>query len=119
VPNAGGLQLGLSANGRNDPPAMDVMRWLGSDAGQRELMAAGGFAPVEASLYQDPTLVKQNPNLPVFAAAVASSRPLPVTVHYAQLSQAMASSLAPVVSGKEQAVTALPALQNKLTDLLK
>lgn len=118
VPNAGGLQLSLSASGRNDATAADVIRWLGSDAGQRELLA-GGFAPVQAGLYQDAAVVKQVPVMPVFAAAVTAARPLPTTAHYAELSQAMATSLAPVVAGKQQAVTVLPALQARLVDLLK
>ncbi len=60
VPNAGGLQLSLSAFGRNDATAADLIRWLGGDAGQRELLSAG-FAPVEAGLYQDAAVVKQVP----------------------------------------------------------
>lgn len=118
VPNAGGLQLSLSTYGRNDATAADVIRWLGSPATQREL-AANGFAPVQAGLYQDAALVKQVPALPVFDAALASARPLPVTTHYAELNQAMASAMVPVVAGKEQAVTVLTGLQARLTDLLK
>ncbi len=118
VPNAGGLQLSLSAFGRNDATAADLIRWLGGDAGQRELLSAG-FAPVEAGLYQDAAVVKQVPSLPVFAAAVTVARPMPTTVHYAELSQQLATSMAPVVAGKEQAVTALAALQTRLVELLK
>ncbi|MCE1174794.1 MAG: extracellular solute-binding protein [Propionibacteriales bacterium] len=118
VPNAGGLQLSLSASGRNDATAADVIRWLGSDAGQRELLASG-FAPVQAGLYQDAAVAKQVPTMPVFAAALTAARPLPNTAHYAEVSQLMATSLAPVVAGKEQAVTVLPDLQNRLVELLK
>jgi multiple sugar transport system substrate-binding protein len=118
VPNAGGLQLSLSAYGRNDATAADVIRWLGSLPSQRELLTSG-FAPVQAAVYQDAAAAKQVPALPTFAAALTAARPLPATSHYAELSTTIAASLAPVVAGKEQAVAVLPGLQTKLTDLLK
>jgi multiple sugar transport system substrate-binding protein len=119
TPVAGGVGLGMSPWGRNQATAADFIRWVGSDAVQRELLEKGSVAPAREALYDDSELAKRVTSLPVLAAAVRSARPLPVTPKYVEVSAAIQAATHPVLKGSQDADDALEALQTKLTDLLK
>jgi multiple sugar transport system substrate-binding protein len=116
---AGGVGLGISSWARNQATAADFIRWVGSDAVQRQLLEKGSAAPAREALYDDADLAKKVPTLPVLAAAVRSARPLPVTPKYAELSAAIQAATHPVLKGNQDADEALEALQARLTELLK
>lgn len=116
---AGGLGLGISPWARNQATAADFIRWVGSDAVQRELLEKGSVAPALEALYDDTGLAKKVSYLPILAAAVRSARPLPVTPKYVEMSAAIQSAAHPVLKGSQDAGDALEALQTQLTDLLK
>lgn len=119
TPVAGGLGLGISPWARNQATAADFIRWVGSDAVQRELLEKGSVAPAREALYDDSELAKKVTYLPILAAAVRSARPLPVTPKYTEVSAAIQSAVHPVLKGSQDADDALDALQTQLTDLLK
>lgn len=116
---AGGVGLGISPWARNQATAADFIRWVGSDAVQRQLLEKGSIAPAREALYDDAVLAKKVTTLPVLAAAVRSARPLPVTPKYTEVSAAIQAATHPVLKGTQDADEALEALQAKLTDLLE
>jgi len=116
---AGGVGLGISPWGRNQATAADFIRWVGSEAVQRELLEKGSVAPAREDLYGDADLSTKIAYLPVLAAAVHSARPLPVTPKYPDVSAAIQAATHPVLKGTQDASEAMAALQTQLTNLLK
>jgi multiple sugar transport system substrate-binding protein len=116
---AGGIGLGISTFARNQATAAEFIRWVGSDAVQRELLEKGSAAPALESLYEDADLSERVPQLATLAAAVHSARPLPATARYADVSNAIQAATHPVLKGTQDAGDAMEALQTQLTELLK
>ncbi len=119
VPVAGGVGLGISSSARNQATAADFIRWVASEQVQRKLLQTGSVAPALESLYADPELTKQVPDLPTLALAVRSARPLPATTKYPEVSGAIQSATHPVLKGDQDAAVALEGLQTSLEALLK
>lgn len=116
---AGGIGLGVSTFARNQATAAGFIRWVGSDAVQRELLEKGSAAPALESLYEDADLSERVPQLATLAAAVQSARALPATARYADVSNAIQAATHPVLKGTQDAGDAMEALQKQLTGLLK
>lgn len=119
VPTTGGYQLAISAKGRNQGTAADLIRWLSTEQLQRQLWDEGSVAPVVESLYSDRALIKQHPELTTLAASLKVAKSRPGTPKYDELSTAVQTTIHPVLAGDSELGKALTELQLRLSELLK
>ena len=113
----GGWQLGVSKYSKNQKIAADLVKYLAGPEEQKRRAIEGSYNPTIASLYKDADVLKAAPFFgslyDVFTNAVA--RPSsPTKGKYNQVSNAFASSVHDVLTGKNTAETALSSLATQL-----
>jgi trehalose/maltose transport system substrate-binding protein len=116
----GGWQLGVSAYSTNPELAADVALFLGSYEEQKIRAVEGSLNPTIQALYEDPEVLEAAPFFgalfDVFINAVA--RPSTITApNYAQVSSAFYTAVHDVLTGAEDAETALALLELDLQAL--
>ncbi len=116
----GGWQLGVSRYSENPELAADVALFLASYDEQKIRAVEGSLNPTIAALYEDPDVLEAAPFfgslLDVFTNAVA--RPSTITApNYAQVSSAFYRAVHSVLTGAEDAETALALLELDLEAL--
>jgi trehalose/maltose transport system substrate-binding protein len=116
----GGWQLAVSAYSANPDLAVDLVRYLTSEAEQKRRAIEGSYNPTIESLYQDQEILTAVPFFgslyEVFVNAVA--RPSRVTgVKYNQVSSEFFNAVHQVLSKQADAPASLAALEKKLDRL--
>ena len=116
----GGWQLAVSAYSANPDLAVDLVRYLTSEAEQKRRAIEGSYNPTIESLYQDQEILTAVPFFgslyEVFVNAVA--RPSRVTgVKYNQVSSEFFNAVHQVLSKQAEAPASLAALEKKLDRL--
>ncbi len=116
----GGWQLGVSAYSENPELATDVALFFASYEEQKIRAIEGSLNPTIEALYEDPEVLEAQPFmgrlLDVFTAAVA--RPSTATApNYAEVSAAYFNAVHSVLTGAEDAETALALLELDLAAL--
>jgi len=116
----GGWQLGVSRYSNNPEIAADVAFFLASYEEQKRRAIVGSYNPTIMSLYEDPEVLEAVPFFgslyDVFINAVA--RPSTITApQYAQVSSAIYTAVHSVLTGQEDAATAMALLEFDLIEL--
>jgi multiple sugar transport system substrate-binding protein len=85
----GGHSEAISTYCDHKQTALDFLKYITSEAQQKFIAQKGSLAPVRASLYDDPALIKQLPYLPTLKTAIANAVPRPVTPFYPAVTTAI------------------------------
>jgi multiple sugar transport system substrate-binding protein len=107
----GGHSFAMSVYGKHKATALDFMKFMESDPVQKYLLVQASNAPVNATLYTDPTLVAKAPYLPVLLKSIQSAVPRPVTPFYPAVTKAIQTNVYAALQGQKSSEQALKDLQ--------
>ena len=107
----GSWGLSLLSDSSHKSSAVEAIRYLTSEAAQRERFLNQGYTPTSAMLFGDPELVAVSPVLPDIGRALSVAVPRPPSPLYAQLSDVVQRSLSAVLTGEQPAELAMDAAQ--------
>jgi multiple sugar transport system substrate-binding protein len=89
----GGYQYGVNASSKNREAAVDFVTWMSSPAIQLRFAIELGIAPTRPAVYDDPSLIKNEPFLHSLSSVFVGATPRPVTPKYSQVSLALQSAV--------------------------
>ena len=99
--STGGAHLAVSARTRHQALAVDLARFLTSEAAQRAMIEGAALRPSRPSLYQDAALVARDPSLPALLGLMDKGHPRPVTPYYLMLSTTLQPEFSAVLVGRK------------------
>ncbi|HEY7653569.1 MAG TPA: extracellular solute-binding protein, partial [Methylomirabilota bacterium] len=99
--STGGAHLAVSARTRHQALAVDLVRFLTSDAAQRAMTEGAALRPSRPSLYRDAALVARDPSLPALLGLMQRGRPRPITPYYLMLSTTLQPEFSAVLVGRK------------------
>lgn len=118
----GGWQLGVSKYSENVDAAVAVAKFLASPAEQKaRALSPQGANPTIPALYDDPDLAKANPLFASMGPILQTAFPRPSGVtaeHYNDASEKFFSAVHDVLTGQNDAQTAVEDLELDLQDIL-
>jgi len=97
--STGGAHLAVSARTRHPALAVELVRFMTSEAAQRAMTEGAALRPSRPSLYRDPALVARDPTLPALYAMMREGNPRPVTPYYLMLSTTFQPEFSAVLVG--------------------
>ncbi|MEP6666362.1 MAG: ABC transporter substrate-binding protein [Nocardioidaceae bacterium] len=103
----GGHNLGISAYCDNKATAIDFVKYMESEESQKFSVTQGSLAPALASLYDDATLAKDFPYLPVLKTSLENAIPRPITPFYPAVTLAIQENAYAALQGDVSVETAL------------
>jgi len=115
----GGADLAISAYSQHQRTALDFISYLTDLANETTMLIRGGFPPVWKQLYNDPTLRRQFPYLPVLEQAIDSAQPRPVSASYDQASLVISSAVQAALRMRETPQQALSQMASQLTQIIQ
>jgi multiple sugar transport system substrate-binding protein len=115
----GGANLAVSSFSGHQATAIAFIRYLTSLPEERQMLAGSGFPPVWTSLYSDPALVKQFPDLAVVRQAILTAQPRPSIIAYDQASLMISSAVYQALTGEKTPPQALTEMAAQLTQIIK
>jgi multiple sugar transport system substrate-binding protein len=107
----GGHNAAISVYSKHKATAHDFLEFLESNETQKFFATQGSLAPVVASLYTDPTLVKQLPYLPTLLTSIQSAVPRPVSPFYPAVTAAIQDNAYAALKGSKTVDQALKDMQ--------
>ncbi len=107
----GGHSVAISSYSKYKATALDFLKFVESEDVQRYNLTQGSNAPVLASLYDDPELVKKFPYLPVLKKGIENAIPRPVTPFYPAVTEAIETNAYAALQGSTSVESALKSLQ--------
>jgi multiple sugar transport system substrate-binding protein len=114
----GGHNLAISKFAKNKGSALGFIKFLTSESEEKAHLLKTSEAPVYASLYDDPDLVKQFPYLPVLKLSVNTAVPRPRVVRYGDATTAIQEDAYAALTGTKSSADALKSMQDKLTAIV-
>lgn len=115
----GGWGLGISTSSKHPDAAWDVIKFLSSEASQREFILATGFVPSRTALFNDPEIVAKYDYYPQLLKVVQSSALRPPIPQYAQASDILQRYLSAAITGKMTPEKAMKVAAEETRNLLK
>jgi multiple sugar transport system substrate-binding protein len=115
----GGANLAISAFSRHQRTALAFIRFLTSLPAQRQILIKGSLPPVWTRLYQERSLIRRFPYLPVLEKSILSAKPRPEIAEYNQLSLAISSSVHRALMQKESVNAAISQLSGELNQVIR
>ncbi|MFF4551300.1 ABC transporter substrate-binding protein [Streptomyces sp. NPDC001435] len=110
----GGHNLALSSFAKNKATALDFMKFFSSEDSASTFLKDASLAPPYADLYDDPSLVKQYPYLPVLKESILRAVPRPRVVQYGDVTSAIQQETYAALTGSKSSAQALKDLQSEL-----
>ncbi|MGW7406119.1 ABC transporter substrate-binding protein [Streptomyces sp. NPDC054833] len=110
----GGHNLALSSFAKNKATALDFMKFFSSEDSASTFLKDASLAPPYADLYDDPSLVKQYPYLPVLKESILRAVPRPRVVQYGDVTSAIQQEAYAALTGSKSSAQALKDLQSEL-----
>ncbi|MCY0904094.1 ABC transporter substrate-binding protein [Arthrobacter sp. H14-L1] len=111
----GGHNMAISAYSKHKATALDFVNFMTSEASGKFYATQGSLAPVMASLYADPELVKQLPYLPVLKTSIENAVPRPVTPFYPAVTKAIQDNAYAAIKGEKPVDQALSDMQSAIS----
>ena len=118
VSSLGGHNLAISAYAQNKASCLKFIQFLSSHDIQKEVLVKTSGAPVFADLYDDATLAKQYPYLPVLKSSITNAKRRPAAVKYNDVTTAIQTAGYSALQGQQSTTDALSSLQSKLEGLI-
>jgi multiple sugar transport system substrate-binding protein len=110
----GGHSVGISEYSKYKATDLDFLKFLESDAVQRNDLNVGTLAPVTTALYSDATEVKKFPYLPILLKSIQTAVPRPVTPFYPAVTEAIEDNVYSALQGKTTVQAALSSLNSAI-----
>lgn len=110
----GGHNLALSSFAKNKATALDFMTFFTSEESADYFLKKSSLAPPYAHLYDDASLVKQYPYLPVLKESIERAMPRPRVVQYGDMTSAVQRQVYAALTGDRSSAQALKDLQAAL-----
>ncbi len=110
----GGHSLAISQYSKYKATDFDFLKFVESDAVQRNNLTQGTLAPVVTSLYSDPALVTKFPYLPTLLKSIQTAVPRPVTPFYPAVTEAIETNVYAALQGTVSTQSALSSLQSAI-----
>ncbi|MFE1312207.1 ABC transporter substrate-binding protein [Streptomyces sp. NPDC058755] len=110
----GGHNMALSSYARNKATALDFIKFMTSEETTATFLKDASLAPPYAGLYDDTTLVKQYPYLPVLKESILRAVPRPRVVQYGDVTSAIQREAYAALTGTKSSAQALKDLQKDL-----
>ncbi|MFF7974296.1 extracellular solute-binding protein [Streptomyces sp. NPDC007905] len=110
----GGHNLALSSYARNKATAVDFMKFFSSEDSASTFLRDASLAPPYAHLYDEASLVKQYPYLPVLKRSILRAVPRPRVVQYGDVTSAIQQEAYAALTGSKSSAQALKDLQSAL-----
>jgi multiple sugar transport system substrate-binding protein len=114
----GGHNLAISKFAKNKGSAIAFIQFLTSESEEKLHLQKTSEAPVYASLYDDPELIKQFPYLPTLKESVNGAVARPRVVKYGEATTAIQEEAYNALNGTKTSEQALKDLQTKLTTIV-
>ncbi len=111
----GGHSVGISAYSKYKATDFAFLKFLESDAVQRNDLNVGTLAPVTTALYSDPAEVKKFPYLPILLKSIQTAVPRPVTPFYPAVTEAIEDNVYSALQGKTTVQAALSSLNSAIS----
>jgi multiple sugar transport system substrate-binding protein len=118
VSSLGGQNYVITKYAENKGTAVDFLKFMSSPEAQKSRDLATN-APVLASLYSDPDIVKKFPYMPTLLKSIQTAKPRPKAVNYGDVTAAIQDAAYPALLGLVRPDAALHKLQAKLRTLIK
>lgn len=119
VSSLGGHSMGISKFAKNKGTALAFIKWMNSEENQKRRLKTASLAPTIEKLYSDAELQKQFPYLEKLGASIASAKPRPKAVRYADVTLAIQDATYATLQGQKEPKSAFDELQTKMTELVK
>jgi multiple sugar transport system substrate-binding protein len=119
VSSLGGGNYAIGKHAENKGTAVDFVKFMSSPGAQKSNTLATSNAPVIASLYSDPDILKEFPFFPTLLNSIETAVPRPKVVEYGDVTLAIQDAAYGALQGQTQPDAALQALQAKLQTLIK
>ncbi|MGW3205635.1 ABC transporter substrate-binding protein [Streptomyces sp. NPDC001135] len=110
----GGHNLALSSFAKNKATALDFMKFFSGEDSASTFLKDASLAPPYADLYDEASLVKQYPYLPVLKQSVLRAVPRPRVVGYGDVTSAIQQEAYAALTGSKSSAQALKDLQSTL-----
>jgi multiple sugar transport system substrate-binding protein len=110
----GGHDTAISVYSAHKATALDFVKFWTSEETGRYFATVGSQAPVIASLYDDPALIKKLPYLPTLKTSILNAVPRPVTPFYPAVTKAIQDNAYAAIKGDQPVNTALTNMQNAI-----
>ncbi len=107
----GGHSLGISAYSKYKATDLDFLKFVESDAVQRNNLTVGTLAPVTTALYSDPQLTQKFTYLPTLLKSIQTAEPRPITPFYPGVTEAIETNAYAALQGQVDSKTALTNMQ--------
>ncbi|MEV7324562.1 ABC transporter substrate-binding protein [Streptomyces sp. NPDC093970] len=107
----GGHNLGISAYSQHKATALDFLKFIESDAVQRNNLTVGTLAPVLTSMYSAPALVAKFTYLPDLLKSIQTAVPRPITPYYPGVTEAIETNAYAALQGRMTTRQALTNMQ--------
>ena len=95
----GGWNLGINRYSKHPRQAYALIRHLTSPEVQKQVFQRIGYLPTRSSLYSDPEILREKPQMGRLYQILKRARPRPVTPFYPGISQIMQAEVAAVWRG--------------------
>ncbi|MER6570063.1 ABC transporter substrate-binding protein [Streptomyces sp. NPDC001093] len=110
----GGHNLALSSFAKNKATALDFMKFFSSEDTARTFLEKASLAPPYTGLYDDTSLARQYPYLPVLKQSILRAVPRPRVVSYGDVTSAVQQEAYAALTGTKSSAQALKDLQQEL-----
>jgi multiple sugar transport system substrate-binding protein len=107
----GGHNMAISAYSAHKATAFDWLKFYETEETQHFLAIQGSLAPVIASQYDDPALIKKLPYLPTLKTSIENAVPRPVTPFYPAVTKAVEDNAYAAIKGDKNVQQALTDMQ--------
>ncbi|MEL6439916.1 MAG: ABC transporter substrate-binding protein [Cyanobacteria bacterium J06621_8] len=115
----GGWGLGIASSSKHPDAAWKAIKFLSSEASQREFILDTGFLPSRTALFNDPEIVAKFDHYPQLLEVVQNSALRPPIPQYAQASDILQRYLSAAITGSMTPEQAMEAAAQETRNLLK
>jgi trehalose/maltose transport system substrate-binding protein len=115
----GGANLAISAFSQHQRTALNFIKYMTGETIERQMLEQGSFPPVWTDLYNDKSLWRSHPYLPVLEQAINSARPRPAITNYDQASLAISSAVYEALTRQKQPQQALEEMAGQLAQIIR
>lgn len=113
----GGHNVAISKFAKNKATALDFVKWFTNEENGRQNLTVASLAPVYSDLYDDQSLQKQFPYLPVLKQSILNATQRPAVVAYNDATTAIQEEAYAALTGQKTSDQALKDLQTKLEQI--
>lgn len=116
VSTLGGYNNGINVNSKHMGTALDFMKFVINEDNQKSF-AEASFPPVLSSIYDDQSLIADQPYLPALKESLENAKPRPVSPSYDELSKAVQDNGYAAITGKKDVDSATADMESAISNV--